>query len=169
MLMQSVLHHRLQFCIALLDRYSTMEAGRVTLVHWDGTIRVVEDSFQHELQRMQVLAPLDRHVFHPGRSFSTVDGSDNRAECSIPWFVDNWTVVTERHPTPYGVIDIKAGLYAIPGQGLNLPVYFTYGSPAFKKLLHEMFLLWQRSFHVHRAYAVTIRASDGQGATWLPL
>jgi hypothetical protein len=149
-----VLSHRLQWCVALLGKHSSVEDGKVELLHWDGQKRLVEDSLEAEMQRMCIIKDggVGNLGFNPVSAFPTVDGHSDKCECSIGWFVDNWTIVADRHHTAFGDVDIPLGSYKVPGQGLNLPVYFTYGSPAFLRMLLEISILWKRSFIVHSSY-----------------
>jgi hypothetical protein len=154
----SVMAHPMQWCIALLDRDSALECGRVTLVNSNGNQRVVEDSLVLEMKRMGIVK--DNCLSEPETwltrtiTLPTVDGSSSRDDCSVGWFIENWSMLFERHSTVHGVVDIFSGSLCVPGQALNLPIYLTHGSCAMQKVINDIRILWNRSFHVHQKYTI---------------
>jgi hypothetical protein len=137
----AILAHPLQWCVAFLDENSTLEKGRVEIVNWNNTVRIIEHSLLEEMNNMNLLGV--RTTFSPLECFPGVDGLDNRQECSIGWFIQNWTAFTENQLCFHWVL---------PGQGLNLPVYISRGSMAMQKLFKDISILWARSFHIHQLY-----------------
>jgi|688.fasta_scaffold25182_8 hypothetical protein len=164
------LSHRLQWCIALLDKNSTVESGRLELLGITGERRIVDDSLLAEMHRLGIMpCKYTGNVgtcFHSVSTFPTVDGHSDRGERSIGNFVESAAVFFDRHSTLYGIVDVHIGTFKMPGQGLNLPVYFTHSSFAFQRLLLEISILWRRSFDATTSYARDHQQSDGS-TKWL--
>lgn len=163
---EAVIMHPMQWCIALLDEYSSIESGRVTLMHCNNSVRVVEDSLKDEMKRMGLLMKDFEDCFIHQEELPGVDGLDPRHEKSVGWFIENVGVVFDRHMTPYGHIDFQLGTLNLPGQALNIEVYLTFMAPAFCRALSDITLLWRRSFQIHRAYAKHNNSTNAEWSIW---
>jgi bacterioferritin-associated ferredoxin len=147
-------YSKLQWCIAVLKKGSTLDCGRCTLISpakGDGlSTRVVEDSLLEDMRRMGIVCeemkPLPPYVNESNRNMVTLER-----------VVDNH-LVSYRSTDATNNALLLDSVCTLPSQSFDVHRMASWDSQGLFEMRDGFRRVWDRSFHIHDCYHVC----DGQ-------
>jgi hypothetical protein len=147
-------YSKLQWCIAVLKKGSTLGCGRCTLISpakGDGlSTRVVEDSLLEDMQRMGIVCDDDEGGVKPLLPYVN---ESNRNVVTLERVVDNH-IVSYRSTDAANNVLLLDSVCTVPSQSFDVHRMASWDSLGLCEMRDGFRRVWDRSFHIHDCYHV---------------